>query len=201
YYAIALTARGEEARALAAYQESITLLWKEGDRWGIMYGLTWMLGLALEHAPAERVARLIGAFDALREEIGHPLPPRHVALHERVIATARAALGPLEFDAVQAAGRALTLEDAIAEVQALAITVSSGAGRARRDAAGPISMLTRREVEVLRLIAAGQSNQQVADALFISPRTASTHAANILDKLGLNARAEAIAFAHRHGLT
>ncbi len=57
-----------------------------------------------------------------------------------------------------------------------------------------------REYEVLRLIAAGRSNAEIAAALFISPRTATTHATNILNKLGLSSRAEVIAFAYREGL-
>jgi DNA-binding CsgD family transcriptional regulator len=60
--------------------------------------------------------------------------------------------------------------------------------------------LSPREQEVLRLIAAGHSNAQIATTLFVSPRTASTHAAHILAKLGLSSRAELIAFAHNQGL-
>ena len=60
--------------------------------------------------------------------------------------------------------------------------------------------LTRREVEVLRLIAAGQSNRAIAAALFLSPRTAERHVANICLKLGAHSKAEATAYALRHGL-
>jgi len=60
--------------------------------------------------------------------------------------------------------------------------------------------LTRREVEVLALVAAGRSNRQIAQALFISPRTASVHVSNILAKLGVAGRVEAAAVAHRLGL-
>ena len=60
--------------------------------------------------------------------------------------------------------------------------------------------LTAREVEVLRLIAAGWSNQEIADALFISRKTASVHASHIFDKLGASNRVEAAAIAHRLGL-
>ncbi len=60
--------------------------------------------------------------------------------------------------------------------------------------------LTDRELEVLRLIAGGWSNQEIADALFISRKTASVHASHIYDKLGTGNRAEAAAVARRLGL-
>ena len=60
--------------------------------------------------------------------------------------------------------------------------------------------LTPRELEVLRLVAAGRSNQQIADALYISRKTASVHVSHILAKLGVHTRVEAAAAAHRLGL-
>jgi DNA-binding CsgD family transcriptional regulator len=60
--------------------------------------------------------------------------------------------------------------------------------------------LTPRELEVLRLVAAGRSNGQIAEALFISRKTASVHVSNILAKLGVHTRTEAAAAAHRLGL-
>ena len=65
--------------------------------------------------------------------------------------------------------------------------------------AGPVTPfgLTGRELEVLRLVAAGRSNQQIAGELFISPKTASVHVSNILGKLGVTSRVEAAATAHR----
>ncbi len=62
------------------------------------------------------------------------------------------------------------------------------------------SDLTPRELEVLGLIAEGRSNQEIARALFISAKTVSVHVTNMLAKLGLTNRAEAAAYAHRHGL-
>jgi DNA-binding CsgD family transcriptional regulator/tetratricopeptide (TPR) repeat protein len=92
------------------------------------------------------------------------------------------------------------------EVQALA-------RRARIDLAPPTTAtaagvpmpaqqlgLTPREVEVLALVAAGRSNRQIAQALFISPKTVSVHVSNILAKLGVDGRVEAAAIAHRLGL-
>jgi DNA-binding CsgD family transcriptional regulator/tetratricopeptide (TPR) repeat protein len=60
--------------------------------------------------------------------------------------------------------------------------------------------LTRRELEVLRLLAAGKSNRQIAEALFISPKTVSVHATSILAKLGVHSRLEAAARARELGL-
>jgi DNA-binding CsgD family transcriptional regulator len=60
--------------------------------------------------------------------------------------------------------------------------------------------LTARELEVLALVAAGRSNGQIAEALFISRKTASVHVSNILAKLGVASRVEAAAVAHRLGL-
>ncbi|MGY0491614.1 helix-turn-helix transcriptional regulator [Streptomyces sp. WG-D5] len=57
--------------------------------------------------------------------------------------------------------------------------------------------LTSRERDVLGLVAAGRSNRQIAEELFISPKTASVHVSNILGKLGVAGRGEAAALAHR----
>jgi DNA-binding NarL/FixJ family response regulator len=60
--------------------------------------------------------------------------------------------------------------------------------------------LTSRERDVLRLVSAGRTNRQIAEELFISPKTASVHVSNILSKLGVSGRGEAAAVAHRLGL-
>jgi DNA-binding CsgD family transcriptional regulator len=60
--------------------------------------------------------------------------------------------------------------------------------------------LSARETEVLRLVAAGRTNREIAEELFISPKTASVHVSNILAKLGVSGRVEAAAVAHRVGL-
>jgi DNA-binding NarL/FixJ family response regulator len=60
--------------------------------------------------------------------------------------------------------------------------------------------LTPREEEVLALVAAGRTNRQIAEVLFITEKTASLHVSHILAKLGVAGRAEAAAVAHRLGL-
>ena len=60
--------------------------------------------------------------------------------------------------------------------------------------------LTQREVEVVRLVASGKTNQEIADELFISQRTVANHVTNILNKTGAANRAEAATYASRNGL-
>lgn len=80
---------------------------------------------------------------------------------------------------------------------------------ARLGAAGELSrlegvadttVLTGREIEVIRHIAAGESNREIADALVISERTVERHVSNIFTKLGITSRAAATAYAYEHGL-
>ena len=60
--------------------------------------------------------------------------------------------------------------------------------------------LSPRELEVLRLLAAGRTNQGIAEELFISRRTARAHVSNLFEKMGVRHRGEAAAIAHAAGL-
>jgi len=64
----------------------------------------------------------------------------------------------------------------------------------------PVESLTPRDIEVLRLIAQGYTNREIADLLSLSVRTVESHRANIMDKLGLRGRAELVRYAREHGL-
>jgi len=66
--------------------------------------------------------------------------------------------------------------------------------------AGPLDVLTRREREVLSLVASGEPNRQIASALGISEHTVARHLSNIFDKLGVTSRTAASAVAHKHKL-
>ncbi|WP_131743434.1 response regulator transcription factor, partial [Actinomadura roseirufa] len=74
-----------------------------------------------------------------------------------------------------------------------------GPRRTGADSAAPLG-LTPREFEVLRLVAQGRSNRDIAETLFISVKTASVHVSNILGKLEVTSRGEAAATAHRLAL-
>ncbi len=62
------------------------------------------------------------------------------------------------------------------------------------------SALTEREREILKLVAEGHTNNQIAERLFISPKTVDTHRTHIMDKLNLHSRAELVKYAMRRGL-
>jgi DNA-binding NarL/FixJ family response regulator len=64
----------------------------------------------------------------------------------------------------------------------------------------PPAGLTDREVEVLRLLAAGQSNKEIAGTLHLSAKTVSRHLSNIFTKIGVSSRSAATAFAFQHDL-
>ncbi|HEX5018190.1 MAG TPA: AAA family ATPase [Actinomycetes bacterium] len=97
-----------------------------------------------------------------------------------------------EYATVMGPGILRTAVDAAARRLGIELGVSA--------AATPFG-LTDRELEVLRRVAAGRTNKQIAEELYISPKTVSVHVSNLMAKLEVNGRGEAAAFAHQHGLT
>jgi DNA-binding NarL/FixJ family response regulator/tetratricopeptide (TPR) repeat protein len=91
------------------------------------------------------------------------------------------------------------LADAVARLAQRARLTLTRAPRQALAPADPAEALglTSRERDVLRLVSAGRTNRQIAEELFISPKTASVHVSNILAKLGVSGRGEAAAMAHR----
>jgi NarL family two-component system response regulator LiaR len=92
------------------------------------------------------------------------------------------------------------IRDAVSGKSTLSPEATTALIHATRAANSPMPELTEREKEVLRLVVQGQSNQQIADAMVISLATVKAHMSNILSKLGVASRAEAISFAIKHKL-
>ena len=142
----------------------------------------------------ERAARLLAAANAGRARIGtHRLAGTLLA--ERcawLLESLSEALPATELEQAQAAGAALSLEEAVGYAR-------RGRGGRGRPATGWGS-LTPAELDVVRLVAEGLPNRSVAERLFVSPRTVSTHLTHVFDKLAVTSRAELAALAVRQGV-
>jgi hypothetical protein len=110
--------RGEYGRAAERLRESLTIFVTNGIRHLVADNFEELAGVATATGRAELAARLLGAAEALREELGLPLSPADSPAVEATAAAARAALGDEAFEAARAEGRALPLEQAIAEALA-----------------------------------------------------------------------------------
>ncbi|MEA2523389.1 MAG: hypothetical protein QOF73_616, partial [Thermomicrobiales bacterium] len=175
--------RGDVTAAAAHYRESL-------ERWGHLREKIHLGGclfgaarVAVMTDQPEQAARLLGATEAFHESLGLILPPTLRAELTRAAAGARDALGEGALGEAWQAGRALSLADAVAEAIRATVVASDPTARTSSPspnlpAADDRHGLTERELEVLRLLVEGRTNVEIAAALFISPRTASTHVAN-----------------------
>jgi len=159
-----------------------------------------LLGLALADrggAGPGWSARLHGAADQALADLGHALEPLESRLAGLDRERLRAAMGDGAFDAEYAAGRTLGL----AQVAVSLGRTDAAAGRARVAASGEaVTVLTPRELDVLKLVVQGLSNADIARRLVLSEHTVHRHLANILRKLNLSSRAAAAAWGVRTGL-
>lgn len=192
-------ARGDLAGAADMLRESLDQAIAAGDVVGLRYVLADAGVVAASAGDAERAARLFGAVAALQETFGGiaTLPRR--SMYGRSMDAARATLGEASFAATRDAGRRLSAAQAAAEARGfLEAPLPAASGPAASP--GLPGGLTAREAEVLRLVSQGMTNPQVANQLFLSPRTVDAHMLRILSKLEVPNRGAAIRFAVEHGL-
>jgi ATP/maltotriose-dependent transcriptional regulator MalT len=118
------------------------------------------------------------------------------------VATTRTLLGQALREVDDHEGAASSFAAAEALFDEIGAHLAARDARVTRDVAGPRlpAGLSAREVEVLRLIAAGRTNKEIASELFLSAKTVSRHLSNIFTKIGVSSRAAATAFAFEHDL-
>lgn len=162
------------------------------DKWWMAWCLEGLAGVAAAQRQPRRAARVFGAAETLREEIRGPRPAAHRTDYEHAVAGARSRLDEATFAAEWEKGRAMAPEEALASEEPTS-------DQADNQTALPAG-LTRREVEVLRLVARGMNNVRVGEKLFISPRTVDTHLRSIYHKLGISSRSAATRYAIEHNL-
>ncbi len=146
--------------------------------------------LAGEADSHREATRLFGATQSMRQRIGAVRFKIYDASFEASVAVLRDALGENDFDAVWAEGVALSTAEAIAYAQ-------RGRGERKRPASGWAS-LTPAERDVVRLVAEGLGNGDIATRLFVSPRTVQSHLTHVYAKLGLTSRVQLAQEAARH---
>jgi ATP/maltotriose-dependent transcriptional regulator MalT len=195
--------QGDYVAAHARYEEGLVIAREVSDKLYIASGLEGVASLAVVQGEPAWAARLWGAAETLRETIGSPLPPVERAGYERSVTAARIQLGDKAFDAAWAKGRSTTPEQVLAAQETAETeeipTVSASSPTAKTSPSYPAG-LTTREVEVLRLVAQGLSDAQVAERLVISRRTVNWHLTSVYSKLQVSSRAAATRYAIEHTL-
>jgi DNA-binding CsgD family transcriptional regulator len=187
---------GDRDRSAGWLVDGLRLSRDLGYKLIIQYCLIGLGRLAADAGRFERAARLWGAADAMTEVYGAHLTraSRELVDYEHLLAEVQQRLDPARWTAAWSEGRGLTADQAVAyaldEDQPLPVPPE------QRQPNG----LTDREVEVLRLVAAGLTSADVGRRLFLSPRTVDWHLSSIYAKLGVRSRTEAARFAISHGL-
>ncbi len=167
-----------------------------------------LMELQLQAFDQENFSILMNAF--MQEKAPHPLlglssrvptlvmHPRDFSIMGAEEAAKVAQKGHAQMTLIEGSYTTGTADSGLAAIDAFLATTAAGqspAGSVTTDA-----RFSAREVEVLRLIAAGKSNQQIADELVLSVNTVARHVANILDKAGVANRTEAAAYGREKGL-
>jgi predicted ATPase/DNA-binding CsgD family transcriptional regulator len=198
-------AQGNAAQAQPLYTEALAHLHEVGDKIWIPEVLQRLATAVASQGHVVWAARLLGAATALFKTLGTSPYPILRATYDYTVATSRATVGEDQFAAAWQEGQAMTLE-AVLTAPAPAPLLSQhpaderhAPSPARAPAARtPADDLTAREVEVLRLLAQGLTNAQMAERLVISPRTIHAHVRAIYSKLGLPSRVAATHYAIEH---
>jgi predicted ATPase/DNA-binding CsgD family transcriptional regulator len=199
--AVAMRQLGNLEETIQMIQAALRSTLESRNRWQLSYGLEATESLMGGRGDPERRERLLGALDTLTQTTGVQYGPLARVIgsdpanqdeqpEQERLETARRSGRSLPFPKV------VTL--ALAALDEFAQTVHGS--RSTVDERVPGNPLSPREQEVLRLVADGLTSKQIGQQLFLSYRTVDHHLTSILNKLGVDSRAQAVAVATRHGL-
>jgi len=177
-YILATVAHASEdhERARGLFEEGLELTAEVGDRANVAYCLEGLAAVAASEGRVRRAARLWGTEEALLEEIeatAYPHAP-DPSVQEARVGAARSQLNEAAWTAAWAEGRAMTPEEAIE----YALEPPAMPEEETTPTDYPAG-LSAREVEVLKLVARGRTNAQIAQELYISPRTVNAHMGSV----------------------
>jgi predicted ATPase/DNA-binding CsgD family transcriptional regulator len=150
----------------------------------------------------ERVIFLFGAADRLNREHGNPITLPERRYYDEARARARGTMSVARYNELLASGAALSRDAAFALAREALETIGRDTPlpKVLQPTPGTAYGLTKRELEVLQLMANGKTDKEIGDELFISHGTARTHVRNILGKMEVHSRAAATTIALREGL-
>jgi non-specific serine/threonine protein kinase len=188
-------ARAEHGPAAERYAESLSLRRELGGGVEMIEDVEGMAALAAATGEYRRAVRWWSAAENERHARHAPLDRADRKAYQHDLARARAALGEAAFTSTWATGTMATFDQVV--IEALDYRPPDTRPPAKPEERG---ILSPREVEVLRLVAEGYTNQEVGQALSISTRTVATHVDHILTKLDVGSRAAAVAYATRRGI-
>src|SRR6185312_1814105 len=187
------TLQGDVSQAAAFYQEGLSFAREIGYEKYVGLHLIGLAVVAAAETKPGRAARLFGAASRTLD-VDVDMNATERADYERAIQRVRSDLGESAFTAAWAEGRAMTPEQALTSPEH-APSLPSPASIPLPPAPTYPDGLTAREVEVLRLLAEGQSVAQIAEGLVIRPRTVSTHITAIYRKIDVKSRSGATRYA------
>jgi predicted ATPase/DNA-binding CsgD family transcriptional regulator len=202
YLGRAACRRGDGVAAVAHYQEMIQLCRATGDSYLLPYALEACGWVTRDGGESESAVRLYGAAAAVRASTHAVLAPHEATDLEHQIGALRETLGAAAFEREWAAGQRMPAGEAVALALKLLEEAeqSPAGGESETTEPAAASPLSSREKDVIRLIAQGLTSKQIAQQLFLSPRTVDHHVTSICNKLGVETRAQAASVATREGM-
>lgn len=182
--------RADHGQARELLRESISINSTFGDDRGVALGIEGLAWVAADQEEAELAAGLLGAADSIWRTFEAPMSGYlHLAqAHDECEDAVRRALGKRAYEAAFERGARLTPE--LAAEYALDPAAFGARSRRRPRPVQASTPLTRRELEIARLVATGLTNREIANQLVISDRTAEGHVEHILTKLGFRSRTQ-----------
>src|SRR6266516_5325098 len=193
--------RGDVEKARPLVEKALKMSMQAGNRWFTASCLERLGEIFVEQQRFIKAVQLWGCAASIRTTIGAPIPPIERVPYNYAVERARQQLGENAFQVAWDQGYAHTPEQVLmAQERDGPSGLEETARSMRGNAPTLLSMtsLTDRELEVLRLVAKGLTNAQIAEYLVISPRTVQTHLSSVYSKINVTSRSAATRYAIEH---